>query len=137
MQKNEALLLAVTELRTVANELARRKGPAADERIERIDVAISRLRALMVERDESAKALGELLAVIHRDGGQFQAARGTAAAVQEAITVVGAERTEARDLKAEDKSRDEAVRMLRIELEGLRRDAQDRRAIDDCNKLAG
>lgn len=52
------------------------------------------MRQLEVENAELATELGNLLAVIHRDGGQYQSQHGTAKAVADARDVVIALRAE-------------------------------------------
>jgi hypothetical protein len=54
----------------------------------------------IAEQEADSKALGELLAVIHRDGGQYQEEKGTKQAVEDAHAVwaaLVAERDEARE----------------------------------------
>lgn len=53
------------------------------------------------ERDESSRLLGELLAVIHRDGGQYQAEHGAAKATQDALAKLSSLRCELYDLRGE------------------------------------
>lgn len=54
----------------------------------------------IAEQEADSKALGELLAVIHRDGGHYQEEKGTSQAVEDAHAVwaaLVAERDEARE----------------------------------------
>lgn len=67
------------------------------------------LERLKAERDAKSKWLGELLAVIHRDGGQYQDEHGDEKAVRDAHLIVA-------DLRAERDRRDAQMRA-----EGLRR----------------
>lgn len=53
------------------------------------------------ERDESSRLLGELLAVIHRGGGQYQAEHGAAKAVKDALSKLSSLRCEHYDLQGE------------------------------------
>lgn len=57
-------------------------------------LALGQMGTATIERDESRRHLGELLAVIHRDGGQYQAEHGAAKAVEDGMSMI----SELRDL---------------------------------------
>lgn len=62
---------------------------------------IAKVERAEAGRDESRRHLGELLAVIHRDGGQYQAEHGAAKATQDALSKLSSLRCELYDLRGE------------------------------------
>lgn len=54
----------------------------------RVDQLESQVRDLTGERERERQALGNLLAVIHRDGGHYQAEHGSKKAAEDAETLV-------------------------------------------------
>lgn len=65
--------------------------------------------ALTNERDANAKWLGELLAVIHRDGGHYQSQHGDEKAVDEAHMIVARLLTERDEARAQVAARDDII----------------------------
>lgn len=88
-----------------AAERASRELAAKDAEIATAKVTITELAeqfdTLRADRDATARHLGELLAVIHRDGGQYQTENGVVKAVEDALSKLSSLRCELYDLRGE------------------------------------
>lgn len=74
--------------------------------------AVAAIIALQGERDEKSNQLGDLLAIIHRDGGQYQEAHGNKKAVDDAHLIWA-------DLMRRAEAAEAEVARLKAELERL------------------
>lgn len=74
----------------------------------------------------NGKYLGELLAVIHRDGGHYQALHGDAKAVTDAIQAVFSLHTTGADARDQLAAKAAEITRLRAEVERLQRIARNR-----------